>query len=336
MKIINRGLIVFTSMAITGCAATPFAIDSCDSHDVALSEISPPKHNARKIVFLDFDDSKTGHKDFGLGMVLESKLEAMVNKTGAEIADSSLAEQLSSEIRRYEVRGTSNYRSNLATDAIEGEIIGATLSSSFTKREYIKNVDGSGYWREASCSFNAEVTGNLKIYSINPLSLTEIIPLEGSKKVSIEMSNSRCPLPAGQDKALYQDAVRDITSSKKFKKSIYANLRQIGYVREVRLCDDDKNNYIWLSTKPDQGAKNGSSVAIYKQYWFEDKINDTRVLRRKQVAEGEIVPTSDPDEAWVQIKDREAIKQVRLGDLTEITQHSCTMQFQWMCDLIDF
>jgi hypothetical protein len=336
MQKLSRGLIVVASMAITGCAATPFAIDSCDSHDAALSEISPPKHNARKIVFLDFDDSKTGHKGFGLGMVLESKLEGMVNKAGGEIADASLAEQLSGEIRRYEVRGTSNYRSNLATDAIEGEIIGATLSSSFTKREYIKNVDGSGYWREASCSFNAKVTGNLKIYSINPLSLTEVIPLEGSESISIDISNSQCPLPAGQDKALYQGAVRDITSSKKFKKSIYANLRQIGYVREVRLCSEENDNFIWLSTKPDQGAKEGSSVAIYKQYWFEDKLNDTRILRRKQVAEGEIVPTTDPDEAWVKIKDRAAIKQVSLGDLTEITQHSCTMKFQWMCDLTDF
>jgi hypothetical protein len=336
MQKLSRGLIVVASMAISGCAATPFAIDSCDSHDAALSEISPPKNNARKIVFLDFDDSKTGHKDFGLGMVLESKLEEMVNRAGAEIADSSLADQLSSEIRRYEVRGTSSYSSNLATDAIEGEIIGATLSSSFSKREYVKLTEGNGYWKEASCSFNAKVAGNLKIYSINPLSLAEIIPLEGNKSISIEMSNSQCPLPAGQDKALYQDAVRDITSSKGFKKSMYANLRQVGHVREVRLCSEDKDNYLWLSTKPDQGAKKGSSVAIYKQYWFEDKLNDTRVLRRKQVAEGEIVPTTDPDEAWVQIKDREAIKQVRLGDLTEITQHSCTMQFQWMCDLVDF
>ena len=148
------------------------------------------------------------------------------------------------------------------------------------------------------------------------------------------MSNSSCPVPAGQDRELYRSAALNNAEANALTDGIFAHFPVLGHVREVRMCkDSDDGNFLWLSTTPEQGASPGSDVAIYQQYWFEDKLNDSRVLRRKQVTSGRIVPTHNPNEAWVQIKEREAVKMVKLGDIAEITHSECTKQYDWMCNV---
>lgn len=316
---------------LSGCASTPIAVETCPEVDTAVAPERPPESGVRKVVFLGFTDDKAGTSEAGVTGLVESRTATLVSKSGAEVVDTSLAEDLSEQIRRYEIRGESNYSSNLATDAIKGEIVSAGLTYTFIERRKIENDDGVSYTPE-KCKFNATLTGTLSIYSVNPLQLMQSVPISGSSALTLEMNNKECPLPAGQDVEMFRKAALNAGKVAAFKNGIYDHFRQIGFVREVRMCsEDEKDNFVWLSTSPDLGATPGSDVGIYRQYWYEDKLEGERMLRRRQVATGRIVTTTNEQEAWVRIEEREAAKSVLLGDLVEITHADCDKAYAWMC-----
>jgi hypothetical protein len=318
-------------LAMGGCATTPVAIEACPEVDTAVAPEKPPKGGKRKVVFLGFTDEQAGTSEASITGLVESRTSTLVSKSGAEVIDPSLAKDLSEQIRRYEIRGESNYSSNLATDAIKGEIINAGITYSFIEKRKIENDDGVSYTPE-KCRFNTTISGTMNIYSVNPLQLLESVPINGSSSVTIEMSNRECPLPEGQDNELFRKAALNATKVAAFKNGIYDYFRQVGFVRDVRMCtEEEKDNFVWLSTSPEEGATPGSAVGIYRQYWYEDKLEGTRMLRRKQVATGEVILTTNEREAWVRIEDRAAAKEVLLGDLAEITHADCDKPYAWMC-----
>jgi hypothetical protein len=324
------GMLV-AAVIMNGCATTPVSVESCPEVDTALAPEKPPEGGKRKVVFLGFSDAQAGTGEAGVAGLIASRTATLVSKSGAEVVDPSLAEGLSEQIRRYEIRGESNYSSSLATDAIKGEIVNAGLTYSFIEKQKIESNEGVSYTPE-KCRFKATLSGTLNIYSVNPLQLMESLPISGSSGLTLEMSNKECPLPAGQDEEMFRQAALNAGKVAAFKNGIYDHFRQVGFVREVRMCMEEvKDNYVWLSTSPDQGATPGSDVGIYRQYWYEDKLDGPRLLRRMPVPTGKIVQTTNDSEAWVKIKEREAAKGVMLGDLAEITHADCDKAYAWMC-----
>jgi hypothetical protein len=318
---------------LTGCTIKTAQVELCSETNIPLAEIAPPDSADRKVVFLGVDDSKANADGAGLAGLVESGTTTIIGKTGTDIADPDLADSLRVEIRRYEIRGTSNFKSTLATNAVEGEVVNADLSATFHERYKIETEKGTK-WSTAYCSYAATVTGNVKIYSVNPLELIASVPINGDSKMRIDTSNADCPFTQDQKLELFRSAALDGASNKIFKDGVFDQFRQVGHIRELRQCSDDEEaNYVWLSTSPDQGAAPGSGVTIYRQYWYEDKLNDTRNLRRKPVATGEIVPTNNTNEAWVHIEDQNAAQSIMLGDIAEITFSDCDQAFKLLCNL---
>ncbi len=319
---------------LASCAvSTPVTVDICPTYDSLVSPVKPLESEARKVVFLGFTNNTVPvATEAGLVSLVESGTNFLVSEAGAEIVDPTLAMDLQEQIRRYEIRGESSYRSSLATDAIRIEIAQTDITSSFSEASSYTDSDGKTHRNPASCSFKGIISGSLKIYSVNPLRLMETIPIEGKGSTSIDMGSSRCPLPQGTDTILLRNAAENAADSQQFKKGVFGYFRQMGYVREVRICSDQPtNNFVFLSMQPQAGASPGSDVNFFRQYYFEDKIIGTRMLRKKIIASGKIVETANADEAWVQIDERDDAQQLQLGDIVEVIQDSCTQAFDWMC-----
>jgi hypothetical protein len=319
---------------LASCAvSTPVTVDTCPTYDSLVSPFKPLESNARKVVFLGVTNNTVPvATEAGLVSLVESGTNFLVGEAGAEIVDPTLALELQDQIRRYEIRGESSYSSSLATDAIRIEIAQTDISSSFSEASSYQDSDGKTHRNPASCSFKATISGSLKIYSVNPLMLTETIPIEGKGSTSIDMGSSRCPLPPGTDAILLRSAAENAANAQNFKKGVFGYFRQVGYVREVRVCaDQPTNNFVFLSTRPQDGAAPGSDVNFFRQYYFEDKITGTRMLRKKIIASGKIVDTANADEAWVKIDERDDAQQIQLGDIVEVIQDSCLQAYDWMC-----
>ena len=332
LKKILGGVVVTALLA--SCASAPVTVDNCASIDVPLSAVKPIDSGKRKVIFLGFTDNTIpAAKEIGTSNLVESGANLLISSSGAEMVDPTLATDLKEQIRRYEIRGESSYKSNLATDAIRIEIAQMNITSSFSEASSYTNSDGKTIRNPASCSFKATVSGFLSIYSVNPLMLMETIPLEGKQSMSVDMNNSNCPLPAGADTSMLRTAAENGAESQKFKKGLFGYFRKNGHVREVRICaDQPKANFVFLSIPPQAGASPGSDVKFFRQYYFEDKLAETSLLRKKIIASGKIVETPNADEAWVQVDKREDVQLLQLGDLAEVIQDPCPNKPDWMCN----
>jgi hypothetical protein len=313
--------IVVTLMLAT-CASKPVKIDSCPAYDAPVAAIKPLAFSTKKVVFLGFTDNTVPvATETGLVNLVESRTNVLASTAGAEIIDATLARDLQEQIRRYEIRGESTYSSHLATDAVRIEIDQAGISSSFQKADSGKAKDGTRWSTPARCTFKGTVTGSLKIYSVNPIMLTETIPIEGKTSNRIDMGNSRCPVPRDTDTALLKEAAAEAASTVKFQKGVLGYFRQVGYVREVRICRRKaKKNFVFLSIPSQTGATLGSDVNFFRQYYFDDRISGARELSKKLIASGKIIETIYVDQAWVQIKDRDDAQQIQIGDVVELIQ----------------
>ncbi|GMR17404.1 MAG: hypothetical protein BMS9Abin32_499 [Gammaproteobacteria bacterium] len=328
--------------------AAPKDVLNCKRYDAEVVNLSTLPDADKKVIMLEFDGGTSrAAENANASGVLRNMFDVLLSKTGVEVTDMSLIEnqQIRDAITRYEMEGTSEFSTALATNAIGAKLTTVTLSASYNDGTQTNEksglldfnsilsgngVTGNPFGSDSAgyCSHTATVKGVFKVYGINPLKLSSSTEFKNTETVKIESSSGSCYLDDLESANLVSTAIEKAIK-KQASRKIFEVFRSAGYIREIRMCG--KTPYVWISTPPSSGATTKAKVKFFQQDKFIDPITRESINRKRYVGEGQIIETQNPDEAWVKLKNRKYVKNLRIGYLAEIEQAPPSA----LCTLLD-
>lgn len=320
-SLVNLFLLAGTLAGPLAAAATKDVL-SCERYDTGVVDLSEITSTPRKVIFHQFDDGGIREaKMANASVVLKDAVERMLDKAGVEVDRELMSNSdVRDSVEFLEELGRSEFSTTIPTEVISAKVTSVKMSASYKVPEKSKY---SPY-----CLHTARLEGVLHIYDVNTLKLSNAIELSESESISINGTNRNCRLPDAQVADLVATAV-DEAVKKDASATIYSIFRKAGYVREIRMCG--RIPYVWISTPPSQGATPKAKVKFFEQEQYIDPITQEVINRKRLIAEGKIVETQNPDEAWIKLKSKKEASKVQIGHLAEIEQAGPSV----LCTVLD-
>ncbi|MDX2082665.1 MAG: hypothetical protein SFV53_01580 [Rickettsiales bacterium] len=326
MKIKNLALLFL----ICSCSTTISNFDDYQKQFLTKTKFMPTAENiagkAPKIVVfaLDQNDNEIA-KQTSLGDSLANNIENVLSKNRlGEIVDRKAANKLQKEISLAEMNKTGSYKGPIVADyAISGAISNAAFTSKYSS--------GSTYYNPQSRQFvsippkytySSDVAGNLKIYELPSLTVTESIEFAGKKSRSeavqqeggfalggIQIGGKKVE-GAKRDDGLIRKAGEDAISEIEIDiKNFFAKK---GYILEKRVLKDKAIFKISLGSS--DGIKQDDKFEVTGQYETENALTNQIEIERRIIATGSVSDHVDPKTSWVVIDDAKKAESIRLGD----------------------
>jgi len=280
--------------------------------------LMPANSKARRVIIMPVSIGEiTQAQDAAVNATLEQAITEIIGKAGADVVDRSLAGKLEDEIKRYEQRGESNYKSDLATDAVEIHIANVSFASEYVLPSTYE-LDGKEVTNPPKCSYSSRISGFVKVLSVNPISERKTISFDSKRTESMETTTDTCEVSDEQKQGYIRAVAKKAIQNEDTKAEIFEQFRPVGYVMQARKCKGKKENYIWINLLPEDGAEPGNSVQIYRQETFMDPISKKQMMNPILVAEGKIIKTANVNQAWVQVKNKDDFESILIGDVVEV------------------
>ncbi|GGF64690.1 hypothetical protein [Alteromonas lipolytica] len=268
----------------------------------------------KSVVVLPVKIDSNANFETGAVREISSELENGLNDAGAEIVDRSLASKLGDEILAYEATGQfSGAGIDVADTAILPTIHNVAISKSFSPASSYTDDDGKKHYTPAKCSYEAVVTGNLKLYQLPELTQTEALNFKGDASSSLSINNSSCPI--SQDMAYSLASQASGNGVYNILPEVQKNFSQTGYVMEYRKRGDLHLVNITLGTS--QKLREGQKIKFATMHAKADHTTGKSTLMALDYDfEGVVSDMIDANSAWV-IIDEEAEGQLKKGDVAK-------------------
>lgn len=296
------------AMAVTGCSSTGVSdLSSYKPVPIPKADHIPSKEQMRlgksKVVVYEVQSATPGAKEYGLDAAMTSALEGKVAKA-AELVDRSAARALRREVETAERSGDASYSGpDVADYAVKAQISQANFGSSFQEARTTEDDDQI----PAKCSYEAEVVGVMKIYTVPDLDVAKTIGLEGDAYSSTETRSSECNA-AGQ--GLLRTAAEEAISSRRTAFQNFFAPR--GYVVKRRKKEDDNLFKTTLGT--DLAAKKGRSVQVIRVQENRNELTGAMEIHKRQLAEGVITEELGANYSWIRVSEPKKADKLKMGD----------------------
>jgi len=321
-------------LLIASCAPTIKNFDKYQKQFLSKTEFMPSKENLegkspKVVVFaLDENDNPVAMQS-QLGNVIANNIENILAQNRlAELVDRKAATKLQKEIALAEMNKTGSYKGpQVAEYAISGTISNADFTSKYSSGStYIDPRNFNVINIPPKFTYSANTAGNIKIYELPSLTVTEAIEFSG-KKVRTENVQQKGGMSLGalqiggeqvkgvdRDDGLVRRAGADAVDE--IQIAIKNAFAKKGFILEKRTYGSKTIFKISLGSV--DGIKHGDKFEITGQYETENPISNQSEIERRIIAEGTVTDKIDPKSAWVVIDDSDKINSVRLGDAVKL------------------
>jgi len=320
--VVKRGASVLAGALATailsGCASTGLDnLGTYQKQDLPEAQQMPSKAELKggksKVVIFEVQDGNIAESEqANVGVSMTGELEKYIRDAGAELVDRSLAQKLKKEIRRAEMEGVTGYEGPPVGDfAVRGKVSQASFGSEFTEARRWTDDDGNVHTSPPECTYTANVTANLEIYSLPSLKTAESFQVEGTVDTSEETRSSNCN---GSGQGLLREAAAEAVQVKRDKLQNFFAPK--GFVTERRTKEDD--NVFRVTLGGELGAKEGKEVRIFKVVEEKNDLTGETITEKRKVAEGIITNQVNPGTAWIRVSEPEQAKKVRMGHRVKV------------------
>lgn len=325
--ILKHGIIAtaVTTSILSGCMSTTKVENKVDVVtnsqyivEMPESEFMPSQAELvgeqRSVVVLPVKIDSNADFETGAVRQVSSELENGLITAGVEIVDRSLAAKLGDEILAYEATGQfSGAGIDVADVAILPAIHNVGIAKSFTPASNYVNKDGKRIYTPAKCSYEATVTGNVKLFELPELTETEAFNMRGTASTALSINNSSCPV--SQDIAYSLASQASGNSVYNILSDIQKNFSKSGYVMQYRKRDDLHLVNITLGTG--QKLKEGQKIIFATKLSQPDYTTGENVISTVVYDfTGVVSDMIDSGSAWV-IVDEEAEGRLKKGDIAK-------------------
>lgn len=330
MKIILINLILVS--ALVSCAPKIKDFNAYNKQPLLKSKFINKKdflQNKPKIVVANFNnrDSAIARKA-NLGNIMAVKVENLLGASKlVKLQDRKAFKNLEQEIAIAEMQQTASYEGPVAADyAVSGEVNIADYQYKFISEKTSYNPkNGSIYRIAAQNKYIATFSGNLKIYQLPSLKISEVIPIEG-KKVRMEdavvnrswLFNSTIDTSTlkKEDLELVQKAAAvAIEKSKHNLQNFFSSLRK-GYILEKRA--KGSKMIFKISLGSNSGMKLGQKVKIYTIEEIENPITEEIKAENIELGIGVVTDKITENYAWILVKDKQIASRLKIGDFATV------------------
>ena len=237
-KTLRNGLLLAISALMSfGISAKDVKVADCPIISLGTAPILPATDSkTRKVIMMPVAIGEINQaQDAAINSTLEQAVSEIISKAGADMLARSVAEKLGTEIQRYEARGESNYKTELATDAVEIHISDVSFATKYVQASTYER-DGKKVTNPPKCKHDARVSGYIRILSVNPISERKSISINSSRSESIETTTDECEVSESQIEGYLRAAAKKAIQNEDTKAEIFEQFRPIGYVMQARKC----------------------------------------------------------------------------------------------------
>ena len=281
------------------------------------------------IAVFDLEENGDVAKQASLGKAIAGNLENTLTKNKlAQLVDRSAAQKLEKEVQLSELNKTGSYKGPQIADYV---ISGAISNAGFTKKynsasSYFNPKTGQYIHRPANFKYSAEVSGNVKVYELPSMQVSENIDFQGySSRTENVQSQGGFKLGAmsiggtevqgiDRDDNLVRQAGEDAIFS--IELEIKNALSSRGYVLEKRT--GKKFTIFKISLGSENGIKHGDKLKVISQFDVTNPITNEAEIEKRSVASGVISEIIELRNAWIIVEDPKMAEKVRLGDVVKL------------------
>ncbi len=333
-NIIKISCVLTILLIASSCATKIRNFENYQKHLLPKSQFLPTKdemqQNLPKVLVYKLDENNIEvAKQSNLGLSISKNIEnILANNNLAAIIDRSAGLKLKEEITLAQLNNNNSYKGPKITDyTIIGTISNASFSSSYKnqKSKYDKN---SGTYKNtpAQFTYNAIVSGNIKILSVPSLDVIKIIHFTGEAIDTKDVQHSGglkiggISIGGSESKAKEQDDGLMRLAGEKALSNISEKLQNIfakkGYILEKRIY---KNKAIFkVNLGKDDGIREGDEFNIIAKYQIQNPITGEDEIENKIIATGKISNQINLTNSWIIIDNKKNINKIRLGDQLQI------------------
>ena len=244
-----------------------------------------------------------------------------------KLQDRKAFKNLEKEIALAEMQETGSYTGPISADyVVSGDVSIADYQYKFIAEKVSYNPKSGGIYRTpAKNKYTATFSGNLKIYELPSLKLSEVIPILGKKirtedavvnKAWLFNSTIDTSTMKKSDLELVQKAGEvALKKNQHILKNIFSNLRK-GYILEKRA----KGNKVLfkISLGKDSAIKLGQKVKIFTIEENENPITGDVKEENVEVGVGVITDRISSKYAWILVKDKQVASRLKIGDFVTV------------------
>jgi len=243
------------------------------------------------------------------------------------LQDRKAFKKLEQEIALAEMSGTGNYKGPVSADyAISGDVSLADFQHKFISSKPSYNPQtGALTMSPAKNKYTATFTGNVKIYELPSLNVTEVIPITG-KKVRMDdavvnrswLINSKIDTTTMKKEdhdLIRKAAVVALERNKHVLKNVFSSLRR-GYILEKR--SNGKKVIFKVSLGNRSGLKLGQKVNVYSREEVENPITEEVTIEQMQLGEAVVTNKITDRYAWILVKDKNLAARLKIGDYVTV------------------
>jgi len=252
-------------------------------------------------------------KSVNLSRVMAAQLEKYLADAGLEIIDRNRAKSLLREVKLAEARGKAGrYKGNqVAEYVLTGSIDSVDISNKF--REARRDKEGNTY--APRCTFKANVTSTLRVYTVPEMRIVKTIKLDEGSTRSEETRRNNCA-SRGHDsyarviRQAGEQAVEDV------RNEIKAQFASKAYISDMRTKD---NKYIIrISIGKNKGVKQGTVVHIFSKRLNTDGLTGKKEIEVIKLTTGKATNVIKANYAWIALDEPEKATKIRIGNLVKV------------------
>ncbi|PCJ18473.1 MAG: hypothetical protein COB04_07125 [Gammaproteobacteria bacterium] len=313
---IRLPIVLLAAFVVSGCAVSKVDPSQFSPVDIDSVENLPSKEllqgrKARAVVFRT-DEKSSLSKTMSLGDATTGSIEAQLSAT-TEIIDRSLASKLKGEIQLGELSGATSNGPSLADFAVLSEISAAKWNKRYAVASSYTDDEGKVHRTPAKCHYDAEVQGNVKVYSLPSMSLINTISVGAKSRSSEDARHRHCNTSKAQQAGLLNAAATKAIKKQKHQlKNIFA---PTGYILGRRVNEEGSIFRVSLGAK--RGIQAGSTVSITRSVLSHSQLGGdlNEVLR---LGTAKVVSPVEENYAWLYVKDEVLANKIKLGDTIKI------------------
>ncbi len=325
-----KNILVVAFLFCASCAPTIKNFAEFEKQPILKAEYFDKKSFVQKppkIVVLNFasGDSKIAQQA-NLGETLATAVEnTLASAKLVELLDRKAFKNLAEEIALNELKGEATYSGPASADyAVSGNIATAGFAHKYTGSSVRVNPDGSVSSVPAQHRYTANYEGNIKIYKLPNLEVTQVIPLKGSavrkedavvdgllftKKVNTDQIVKR------DDNLVRKAALSAVGSKKRALKNYFSSLRK-GYILEKR--SHKKQIIFRINLGKKDALRHGQKVRIFAKDQIINPLNDEVEIEEIEIGKAIVTNLINSKSAWIIVKDKNIAHQIKLGDYVTV------------------
>ncbi|MGI9876377.1 hypothetical protein ACKVMW_12355 [Vibrio chagasii] len=303
---------------LAGCASPAVEVCTPDTRvEIEKSEVEIPSTEDIKVIVLSPSISFKDAAKTKLITSMRNELETQISTSGAELVDRSLANKLKKEIVFAEQSGRYNTKgASVADIAVITEITASDLTYKYKEEREREKDDGEVKHYPAECKFEVSVKAVTKVVAVPSMSLIKRIEMEGDEQITVEESDSECPITIGQYQSLASKAATEAVEHTYDLKQLLAASAPVS---ELRQCEH--GSMVKLNMGTNKKVTPGAEVLFSKA--MKSNEGDVEIF---PIGKGHVVNNQHnavtPKYSWVSI-DEETAKRVEAGSLGKIVPEKC-------------